>query len=130
MASKLLIILSDFTQSSDDEAKKDEALDIVEPIYYSIIAASMDYQVELIFTGRAGKFAVKGEAVKIQTQRRKDETIYDLIKDAYQSGVVLKASKFVVQRFGDNLIPEISEIVSGGYIVGEAMNPEIKTLTY
>ena len=125
MATKLLIILSDFSQSAEQEA-----LDIVEPIYYSIIAASMDYQVELIFTGPAGKFAVRGEAVKVLTQRRKDETIYDLIKDAYQSGVVLKASKFVVQRFGDNLIPEISEIVSGGYIVGEAMNPEIRTLTY
>ena len=125
MATKLLIILSDFSQSAEEEA-----LNIVEPIYYSIIAASMDYQVELIFTGSAGKFAVRGEAVKVLTQRRKDETIYDLIKDAYQSGVVLKASKFVVQRFGDNLIPEISEIVSGGYIVGEAMNPEIRTLTY
>ena len=35
-----------------------------------------------------------------------------------------------MQRWGDNLIAEVSEVVSGGYIVGEIMNSNNKTLSY
>ena len=79
---------------------------------------------------RAGELAIRGVADKTETGRKAGETLYDLIKEAYQSGVVIKASKYVVQRWGDNLIAEVSEVVSGGYIVGEIMNSNNKTLSY
>ena len=105
-------------------------LEILEPVYHATIAASMDYHAEIILAGRAGELAIRGVADKTETGRKAGETLYDLIKEAYQSGVVIKASKYVVQRWGDNLIAEVSEVVSGGYIVGEIMNPNNKTLSY
>ncbi|AXM46102.1 50S ribosomal protein L33 [Dichelobacter nodosus] len=122
MAEKLVIII---LNSSPDQSSE-----LVEPIYHATIAASMEYQVEVIFAGRAGELAIRGIANKIHSQRKADETIYDLIKEAYQSGVVFKASKFVVQKWGDNVIAEVSEVVSGGYIIGEIMNHNVTTLTY
>ena len=105
-------------------------LEILEPVYHATIAASMDYHAEIILAGRAGELAIRGVADKIESGRKAGETLYDLLKEAYQSGVVIKASKYVVQRWGDNLIAEVSEVVSGGYIVGEIMNSNNKTLSY
>lgn len=122
MASKLVIMILN--------SNPENASEILEPIYHATIASSMDYQAEIIFAGRAGELAIRGIADKMPSLRKPNETIYDLIKDAYESGVVIKASKFVVQRWGDNLIAEVSEVVSGSYIIGEIMNPQVMTLTY
>ena len=118
---RVVIILNSDPQNSAE---------ILEPVYHATIAASMDYHAEIILAGRAGELAIRGVADKTETGRKAGETLYDLIKEAYQSGVVIKASKYVVQRWGDNLIAEVSEVVSGGYIVGEIMNSNNKTLSY
>ncbi len=122
MAEKLIVMILN--------ADPENSAEILEPIYHATIAASMDYKAEIIFAGRAGELAIRKIAEKIPSSRKSDETIYDLIKEAYQSGVVIKVSKFVVQKWGDNLIAEVSEVVSGGYIVGEIMNANVITLTY
>lgn len=122
MANKLVIIILN--------SNPENGAEILEPVYHATIAASMDYSTEIIFAGRAGELVIRGVAEKIPSMRKADETVYDLIKDAYQSGVVIKASKFVVQRWGDNLIAEVSEVVSGSYIVGEIMNGSVTTLSY
>ena len=122
MAEKLVIIILNSDPQNNAE--------ILEPVYHATIAASMDYSAEIILAGRAGELAIRGVADKIESGRKAGETLYDLLKEAYQSGVVIKASKIVVQKWGDNLIAEVSEVVSGGYIVGEIMNPNNKTLSY
>ena len=122
MAEKLVVIIL----NSDPQ----NSAEILEPVYHATIAASMDYHAEIILAGRAGELAIRGVADKTETGRKAGETLYDLIKEAYQSGVVIKASKYVVQRWGDNLIAVVSEVVSGGYIVGEIMNSNNKTLSY
>ena len=122
MAEKLVIIIL----NSDPQ----NGAEILEPVYHATIAASMDYHTEIILAGRAGELAIRGVADKIESPRKAGETLYDLIKEAYQSGVVIKASKIVVQKWGDNLIAEVSEVVSGGYIVGEIMNSNTTTLSY
>ncbi len=122
MAEKLVIIILNSDPQNNAE--------ILEPVYHATIAASMDYNAEIILAGRAGELAIRGVADKIESGRKAGETLYDLLKEAYQSGVVIKASKFVVQKWGDNLIAEVSEVVSGGYIVGEIMNSNNRTLSY
>ena len=122
MAEKLVIIILNSDPQNNAE--------ILEPVYHATIAASMDDHAEIILAGRAGELAIRGVADKIESGRKAGETLYDLLKEAYQSGVVIKASKIVVQKWGDNLIAEVSEVVSGGYIVGEIMNPNNKTLSY
>lgn len=123
MAEKLVIIILNSSPEISTE--------LFEPIYQATVAASMDYAVEVIFSGRAGELAIRGRANKVPSPRKADETIYDHIKEAYQSGVIFKASKFVVQKWGEkDLIPEIEEVVSSGYLIGEIMNPTVTTLTY
>lgn len=122
MAEKLVVILL----NSDP----DNPTELFEPIYHATIAASMEYHAEIILSGRAGQLAIRRFAEKIPSPRKAGETVYDLLCEAYQNGVRLKASKFVVQQWGDNLIPEIDEVVSSGYIVGEIMNSNVTTLTY
>ena len=123
MADKLVVIILNSSLESSAE--------LVEPIYHATVAASMDYRVEVILAGRAGELAMRGAANKIPSQRKPDETIYDLIKEAYQNGVVFKVSKFVTQVWNEkDLIAEGSETVSSGYIIGEIMSPNVRTLTY
>lgn len=122
MAEKLIVIILNSALEANTE--------LYEPIYHATVAASMDYKVEVIFSGRAGELAIRGVAKKIASPMKPDETIYDLIKEAYQNGVVFKVSKFVVQKWGDNLIAEISEVVSSSYIVDEIMNQQSTTLSY
>lgn len=122
MAEKLVVVILNSNPENQSE--------MVEPIYHATIAASMDYEAEIILAGRAGEIAIRGVAANIESPRKADETVYDLLKEAYQSGVQIKVSKFVVQKWGDNLIAEVSEVVSGGYIVGEIMNSNVTTLTY
>ncbi|UJF24962.1 peroxiredoxin [Suttonella sp. R2A3] len=122
MAEKLVVVILNSNPENQSE--------MVEPIYHATIAASMDYEAEIILAGRAGEIAIRGVAEAIESPRKTDETVYDLLKEAYQSGVQIKVSKFVVQKWGDNLIAEVSEVVSGGYIVGEIMNSNVTTLTY
>ena len=100
MAEKLVIIILNSDPQNNAE--------ILEPVYHATIAASMDYSAEIILAGRAGELAIRGVADKIESGRKAGETLYDLLKEAYQSGVVIKASKFV----------------------GEIMNTNVKTLSY
>lgn len=122
MAEKLVVIILNSNPENQSE--------MVEPIYHATIAASMDYHAEIILAGRAGEIAIRGVAEGIESPRKADETIYDLLKEAYQSGVKIKVSKFVIQKWGNNLIPEVEETVSGGYIVEEIMSSNNTTLTY
>lgn len=123
MAEKLVVIMLNSSLESSAE--------LVEPLYHATVAASMDYKVEVILAGRAGELAMRGVANKIASQRKPDESIYDLIKEAYQNGVVFKVSKFVTQLWNEkDLIAEISETVSSGYLIGEIMSPNVRTLTY
>ena len=89
MAEKLVVILL----NSDP----DNPTELVEPIYHATIAASMEYHAEIILSGRAGQLAIRRFAEKIPSPRKADESIYDLLCEAYQNGVRIKASKFVVQ---------------------------------
>ena len=122
MAKKLLIIL---VNSNPDNP---EALGA--PFFQATVAAAMDYDVEILMTGRAGELAKKGVAETIKIQERSVHTVYDFIKDAVDAGVVLKVCTPTIEIWGDELIPEIRETVGGGYAITEAMNDETVTFTY
>ncbi|PIE42231.1 MAG: peroxiredoxin [Gammaproteobacteria bacterium] len=104
--------------------------EIIEPIYNATVAASMDYHVELIFSGTAGEILVKGVAEDIPTLKDDDKTIYTLIQEAHEVGVIIKATKHLLIRWGSELVPEVDDIVGAGYLVSELMNDNTKTLSY
>jgi len=122
MADKLLVVMAnvDITRPAE----------ILPPILQATIAAAMEYEVEVLFTGSAGQLAMKGEAEAILLQEEDSKSVYDHIKQAKQAGVVFKICSPAFKFWGENLIPEIEETVGGAYIINEAMDDSVVTFTY
>jgi len=122
MSKKLLIIL---VNSNPDNP---EALGA--PFFQASVAAAMDYDVEILMTGRAGELAKRGIAEQVKIHDASDHTVYDFIRDAVDAGVVLKVCSPTIELWGDELIPEVRDTVGGGYAITEAMDDNTVTFTY
>jgi predicted peroxiredoxin len=122
MADKLLIVMVNTDTSNPSE--------IAAPFSQATVAAAMEYEVEVILSGRAGELAIKGVAEGIALMKDDPRTIYDLIKDAHEAGVKFKVCAPSVERWGENLIPEVEEIVGSAYLISEAMDDDTVTFTY
>ncbi|MPV85272.1 peroxiredoxin [Ostreibacterium oceani] len=121
MTERLLIVVNNSNPHNPCE--------IVEPIYNATVAAAMDYHVELIFSGSSGEILVKGVAESILTLKE-DKTVYQLIQEAHETGVQIKATKHLTLRWGEELIPEVDDIVGAGYVISEVMGNSTETLCY
>jgi len=122
MANKLLIILVNTDPSNPSE--------ITAPLFQATVAAAMEYEVEVIITGRTGKLASQGIAADMMLSQDQSKTVYDVIKEAHESGVRFKTCVATAEQWGDGLIPEIEEAVGGAYLISEAMDDDTVTFTY
>jgi len=122
MANKLLVIMVNTDPSNPSE--------LGAPFFQATVAAAMEYDTEVILTGRAGELAVKGVAEKILLQKGSPRTVYDVIRDAHEAGVKFKVCTATMENWGDDLIPEIAEVVGGAYMISEAMDDDTVTFTY
>ncbi len=122
MANKLMIIMVNTDPSNGPE--------LGAPFFQATVAAAMDYQVEVILTAGAGKLAQKGVAEKLYVKPGSPKSVYDFIKDAHEAGVQFKVCTPTLDLWGDDLIPEIGETVGGAYVIGQAMDDDVVTLTY
>ncbi|MDH5435566.1 MAG: DsrE family protein [Gammaproteobacteria bacterium] len=122
MADKLLIVMMN--------ADPENGPALVPPLNQACIAAAMEFEVEIVFTGRAGKLMQKGMAEKISASASSDKTVYDVLKQAHDAGVKIKACAPVIEEIGENTIDELDEIVGGAYIISEAMDADTVTFTY
>ena len=122
MADKLLIIMVNSDPRNPSE--------LGAPFSQATIAAAMEYDVEIILTGRAGELAFKGVAQHIALGDDDSRTVYDAIKEAHEAGVKFKACGPAIEQWGENLIPEIEEVVGGAYLISEAMDDSTVTFTY
>lgn len=122
MADKLLIVIANVDLSRPAE--------ILPPLLQATVAAAMEYEVEVLFTGQAGQLAMKGEAEKIWIRDGDKKNVYDHIKEAREAGVVFKVCTPALQFWGDDIIPEIDETVGGAYIINESMDDSVVTFTY
>jgi predicted peroxiredoxin len=122
MADKLLVVMAnvDITRPAE----------ILPPLLQATVAAAMEYEVEVLFTGQAGQLAMKGEADKLVLKELDSKSVYDHIKQARSAGVVFKVCTPALQLWGDDIIPEIDETVGGAYIINEAMDDSVVTFTY
>ncbi len=121
MADKLFIVMVNTDPANGSE--------LGPPFLQATVAAAMEYEVEIVLSGRAGELAKKGFADKLFFQQG-GRSIYDLIKDAHAAGVTIKLCTPAMELWGDDLIPEIAETVGGAYIISEAMNDDTVTFTY
>lgn len=122
MADKLFIIMV-----NTDPAN---ATELGPPFLQATVAAAMEYEVEIVLSGRAGELAKQGFAAKLFAQTGSDKSVYDLIQDAHEAGVVIKLCTPAMENWGADLIPEIAETVGGAYVISEAMNDDTVTFTY
>jgi predicted peroxiredoxin len=122
MADKLLIIMVNTDPSDPTE--------LGAPFFQASVAAAMEYEVEVVLTGRAGELAKKGVAEKIFIQEGSPKSVYDFIKDAAEAGVKFKVCTPTLELWGNDLIPEIVETVGGAYVISEAMDDDTVTFTY
>jgi len=122
MADKLLIVLMNTDPSNPSE--------LGTPFMQASVAAAMEYDVEILLTGRAGELATIGVAEKIRFSDDSKKTVYDLMCDAVEAGAKLKICTSNLELWGDNLIPEINETVGAAYIISEAMDDDTVTFTY
>jgi predicted peroxiredoxin len=61
---------------------------------------------------------------------REHRTVYDVIKEAHQAGVVFKVCSPTLEMWGSELIAEIDETIGTAYIIEEAMSDDTITFTY
>ncbi|VAX03215.1 hypothetical protein MNBD_GAMMA20-432 [hydrothermal vent metagenome] len=122
MPDKLLIILMNTDLSNPSE--------LGTPFLQASVAAAMEYDVEMLFTGRAGELAMPGVAEALHFQQGNDKSVLDLIRAAVEAGVKLKVCTSNLEMWGDEQIPEIAEIVGAAYIISEAMDEDTVTFTY
>ena len=122
MADKLMIVMVNTDPRNGSE--------LGAPFFQATVAAAMEYEVEVIMTGRAGELAKKGVAENLFVQEGSEKSVYDFIKDAHEAGVVFKVCTPTLDLWGDDLIPEIDETVGGAYVISEAMDDDTVTFTY
>jgi len=122
MADKLMIILLNTNPNNPAE--------VGAPFFQATIAASMEYAVEIIFTGASGQLAQRGIAEKISLPGSDARTLYDVIKQAHEAGVAMKVCAPAREMWVNELIPEVEETVGGSYLVLTAMAEGTVTFTY
>jgi predicted peroxiredoxin len=122
MADKLLIVLMNTDPTSPSE--------LGPPFMQACVAAAMEYEVEILLTGRAGELASLDVAKKLRFSAGSQKTVYDLIREAVEAGAKIKICASSMELWGDELIPEISETVGAAYIISEAMDDDTVTFTY
>ncbi|HKK05753.1 MAG TPA: DsrE/DsrF/DrsH-like family protein [Gammaproteobacteria bacterium] len=122
MADKLMIVMVNTDPSNGSE--------LGAPFFQATVAAAMEFDVEVIMTGRSGELAKKGVAEKLHVQEGSPKSVYDFIKDAHEAGVKFKVCTPTLDLWGDDLIPEVEETVGGAYVISEAMDDDTVTFTY
>ena len=122
MADKLLIVMVNTDPKNGSE--------LGAPFFQATVAAAMEYEVEVVLTGRSGELAKKGVAENLHIKEGSAKSVYDFIKDAHEAGVKFKVCTPTLELWGDDLIPEIEETVGGAYVISEAMDDDTVTFTY
>ncbi|MBS3800944.1 MAG: DsrE family protein [Thioalkalivibrio sp.] len=122
MADKLMIVMVNTDPTNGSE--------LGAPFFQATVAAAMEYDVEVVLTGRAGELAKKGVAENLYVQEGSSKSVYDFIKDATEAGVALKVCTPTLDLWGNDLIPEVEETVGGAYVISEAMDEDTVTFTY
>jgi predicted peroxiredoxin len=122
MADKLMIVMVNTDPTNPSE--------LGAPFFQATVAAAMEYDVEVVLTGRAGELAIRGVAKQIVVQQNSKRTVYDFIREAHEAGVTFKVCTPTLEFWGDDLIPEIDETVGGAYLISEAMDDGTVTFTY
>lgn len=122
MARKLLVIM---VNAAPDRGEQWSA-----PLQQARVAAAMEFDVELVLSGRAGEAARKGRAQQVAMPGETQSTLLDALQAARLAGVRIKVCTPALELWGDELIEEVEEVVGTAYVISEAMDDDTVVLSY
>jgi predicted peroxiredoxin len=125
MTSKLLIVLVNTDPRNPEE--------LAAPFYHAAVAATMDYEVDVICAATAGKLMRKGVAEAIRVKAGNDKTVYDWICDAHRYGARFWACPANLDLFDmteEDLIPECGGLMGAAAMLEKIMSDDYRVLTY
>ncbi len=125
MAKKLIVVMVNSDPGHPEE--------LGTPLVQATVAAAMDYQVEIICAGTAGKLLKKGVAAGLTIKPGAAKTVYDFIREAHEHGVRFYACPANLDLFdmtADDLIPECQGFLGAAALVGKIMEDDCRVLSY
>ncbi len=125
MAKKLLVIMANSDPGNPEE--------LGTPLVQAAVAAAMDYQVEVVCAGTAGKLLKKGVAARLTVKPGAAKTVYDFIREAHEMGARFYACPANLDLFdmtAADLIPECDGLLGAAALVGKVMEDDCRVLSY
>ncbi len=103
------------------------------PFYHAAVAASMDYEVDVVCAATAGKLMVKGVAETLHVKPGHPMTVLDWIREARSHGARFWACPANLDLFDvseEDLIAECSGLMGAATMIRDIMDGECRVLTY
>jgi predicted peroxiredoxin len=125
MSKKLVIVMANTDPRNGEE--------LGAPIFQATVAASMEYEVDVICTATAGRLMKKGVAEQLFVKPGSPKSVYDFIKDAHEAGAKFYCCSPNLDLFDmkkEDLIPECEGIIGGAHLIEQVMEEDCKVLTY
>jgi predicted peroxiredoxin len=125
MSKKLVIVMANTDPRNGEE--------LGAPIFQATVAASMEYEVDVICTATAGRLMKKGVAEQLFVKAGSPKSVYDFIKDAHEAGAKFYCCSPNLDLFDmkkEDLIPECDGIIGGARLIEQVMEDDCKVLTY
>ncbi len=125
MAKKLIIVLVNTDPRNGEE--------LGAPFVQAAVAAAMNYEVEVICMATAGKLMRRGVAEALVVKPGAAKTVYDFIKEAHEHGAKFFACPGNLDLFdmtAEDLIPECAGFIGSAHLIVQAMEDDVRVLTY
>jgi uncharacterized protein len=125
MPKKLIVVLV-----NSDPANPEE---LGTPLVHAAVAAAMDYEVEVICAGTAGKLLKRGIAAGLTVKPGAAKTVYDFIREAHEHGARFYACPANLDLFdmtANDLIPECQGFIGAAALIGKLMEDDCRVLSY
>jgi len=102
------------------------------PFVYALAARALEIDVEMHFTAEAVRWLFEGVADRAFTDRGRTKTVRDFVGEASAAGVRLYACAMALaeRRRGEALIAEMTGIAGAATVVGAAVEPGCRVLTF
>lgn len=103
------------------------------PFFHAAVAAAMDCDVEIYFTGKAVNLLRKGVASSLPSGPRERETVHGFMRHAAEHGARFIACAAAMAEYGltrEELIDDSVEVGGAAAFVGRVLDPDWATLVY
>lgn len=105
----------------------------VMPFVYAAVAAAMDCEVEVHFTGPSVRLLIEGVAAALDTQRANGKSIYHFMQEAAAQGVRFLGCSMALNEHtaaDEPKIAEFSGTAGAATFIMRSLDPEWRSLSF